>query len=312
MPSSKSPTKPKPNEPRLFHEWAFEAIGTHFWIGIYEQRSAKSLTQLQATITERIETFDRTYSRFRKDSLVAAIARRAGEYEFPADAPPLFTFYDELFDATDGRVTPLIGQLLSDAGYDADYTLQPKKEIATVPNWRAVCTFEDGILKTTLPVLLDFGAAGKGYLVDIIAQLMREAGVQAFCIDGSGDLFCSGLPSPLRIGLENPHDQTQVIGVAGLREGALCASSGSRRAWGQYHHIMDPLSRLSPKNIAGVWATAGSCMLADGMTTALYFADPAQLSERFGIEYVVQYNDGSVISSADFPAELFIVKNSYA
>jgi thiamine biosynthesis lipoprotein len=311
MPSSKSPTKPRANQPQLHHEWAFEAIGTHFWIGMYEPFEPDKLRRLQQEITERIEVFDKNYSRFRDDSLVTRIAREAGTYDLPKDAAKLISFYEQLYKSTNGRVTPLIGQALADAGYDAKYSLQPKT-LSAVPKWSEVCSFNNGQLTTTQPVLLDFGAAGKGYLVDLLSGIMQNIGINHFCIDGSGDMLCRGLSAPLTIGLENPHDTSQVIGVAQLANGALCGSSATRRTWSDYSHILDPKLLASPNHIAAVWVVADSCMLADGLTTALYFAEPAELRRTFSFEYAIMFADSIMDYSADFPAELFIVEPSHA
>jgi thiamine biosynthesis lipoprotein len=309
MPSSKSPTRQKSN--RLHHEWAFEAIGTHFWIGIYEACEPATLAVLQSTIADRIEGFDKTYSRFRNDSLITRISKAAGTYDLPSDSVKLIKFYNELYEVTQGRVTPLIGQALSDAGYDADYSLQ-SKPVRPVPNWDEVCSYQNAQLTTSQPVLLDFGAAGKGYLIDLLSEIIQAQGIARFCIDGSGDMLCRSLLEPLAIGLENPHDTSQVIGVARLADGALCGSSGSRRKWGAYNHILDPKLLTSPTNISAVWVVADNCMLADGLATALYFANPEDLQSITSFTYAIMYADSSINYSADFPAELFIVKPRHA
>ena len=305
MPSNKSKPKPKPSSELVpAHEWAFEAIGTQWWVGIYQPLSYQVLKSIQVLVTERIEVFDKTYSRFRDDSLVTLISHKIGRYAFPPDSNPLFGYYRALYDATNGLVTPLIGQVLADAGYDASYSLTPGV-LSRPPGWDSVMEFKAGQLTTQQPVLLDFGAAGKGYLIDIISQIITDAGVTAYCVDGSGDMHCQNLPEPLRIGLENPDNLNQALGVATLRQGALCASSGSRRQWAGYNHILNPQDLQSPMGIKAVWTTAQTAMEADGLATALFFVEPAQLQEQFSFSYAVLYADNTMKRAADFPAEVF-------
>lgn len=306
MPFKKLPIKPKPNTtdaPSV--EWSFEAIGTHWWVGLYQACNPQLLATIQQRIADRIAEFDKTYSRFRADSTVTAIAQQSGDYSLPADAAALLHFYRQLYISTDGRVTPLIGQLISDAGYDASYSLQPSK-LQPTPTWEDVMQYKDGHLITTQPVLLDFGAAGKGYLVDIVAELLADAGIQQFCIDAGGDMLCRGLTQPIRVGMENPDNNQQVIGVANLQNAALCGSSGSKRTWGDYHHIMDPSMRASPRHIKAVWVVANDCMMADGLTTALYFTQPQPLQSLYDFEYVIIHSDNTVTQSPGFPVELFV------
>lgn len=304
MPSPKSKPKPRP-EPLTPHaEWSFEAIGTQWWIGVYEPITHTRLVRLQREVAVRIETFDMKYSRFRADSLVTQIAQQAGEYRLPEDAEPLLAFYRQLYDATAGRVTPLIGQTLSDAGYGANYSLKPGV-LHEPPRWDAAMTYRGGLLTTQQTVLLDFGAAGKGYLVDIIANLLQSAGVGQLCVDAGGDMYCVGLGTPLRIGLENPDDPSQVVGVAELSRGALCGSAGNRRAWGDYHHIIDPKLLISPRHIKALWVTADDALTADGLATALFFTTPEVLRKTFTFEQLILYADGSAAASPGFAAQLF-------
>jgi thiamine biosynthesis lipoprotein len=306
MPSSRSKAKLRAPKQAIqpTHHWTFDAIGTKWWIGIYQPLSHAVLSEVQTTIQERIETFDKTYSRFRDDSLVSRIAQKAGRYELPHDSQALFTLYRQLYDSSDGLVTPLIGQVLSDAGYDAVYSLQPG-ELATPPAWDDVMTYRDSVLITTWPVLLDFGAAGKGYLVDIIAELLQAAGISKFCIDGSGDVRCQGLNTPLTIGLENPHNPNEAIGTAQLYNQAICGSAGNRRAWGNYHHIMNPQSLSAVQEVRAVWAVAETALVADGLATALFFVDPQKLQADFDFACCVVYDDSTARCSPNFPGELF-------
>lgn len=285
------------------HEWSFEAIGTVWWIGIYQPLTVAELQQAKAVVTDRIEAFDSVYSRFRADSLVTKISQQAGSYELPEDSVQLLTLCKRLYDATNGTVTPLIGETLSDAGYDAQYSLV-SKPLHRPASWDEALQFNGTTLHTTQPVLLDFGAAGKGYLVDIIVRTLRDQDVQYATVDGGGDMMHNHPSAALRVGLEHPDDASQVIGVAQIQNQALCGSAGNRRAWGNYTHIMDPKSLQSPRHIKAVWVVAKTALEADGLTTALFFCDPKQLAQ-FEFEYVIVNNDTSLTASANFPAELF-------
>ncbi|MEJ0073434.1 MAG: FAD:protein FMN transferase [Candidatus Saccharibacteria bacterium] len=300
----KAKQKPELGLPQPMADWSFEAIGTHWWIGVYEPVGSNALADMRRAVAERIEAFDKTYSWFRADSLVSRIAAEKGRYVFPEDSGTLFALYRALYDATDGAVTPLIGQLLSDAGYDAAYSLKPGA-LHEVPAWDDVMTYRDGELTTKEPVLLDFGAAGKGYLVDIIANELQSAGVDRFCVDAGGDMVCRGLARSLRIGLEHPDDTAQVIGVVEVQDGALCGSAGNRRAWAGYHHVMDPRTLESARDVKAVWVSAADGLTADGLATALFFTTPAELLNRFKFEYVIIAADDSVAVSPDFPGKLF-------
>ena len=313
MPSAKSKTKQKPKavqpsataekpEPTPTASWEFEAIGTKWWIAVFEPIAKSQLHELQQAVRGRIATFDRAYSRFRPDSLVTAMSKQAGTYHFPPDGEKLFAFYRQLYDATDGAVTPLIGDVMAAAGYDADYSFRPGT-LKKPPSWDEVLRVSGHTITTTQPVLLDFGAAGKGYLVDLVGDVLRAAGLQQFCVDAGGDMIAFGHDA-LRIGLEHPDNTSQIIGVANLRHGALCGSAGNRRVWQEYHHIMNPFTLRPARDIKAAWVTAADALTADGLTTALFFVSPGNL-RQFQFEYVAIDAHNRVACSPHFAGTIF-------
>ena len=104
-------------------QYIFEAIGTQWQIDFDLTLSEVRSAQLLAKIKDRIEVFDKNYSRFRSDSIVTKMSQKAGQYSLPDDAEPLFSLYKKLYDSTNGLFTPLIGQLLVESGYDEKYSL---------------------------------------------------------------------------------------------------------------------------------------------------------------------------------------------
>ncbi len=291
-------------------EFAFEAIGTSWKISIEEELSPQRQTALLDKILQRIERFDRSFSRFREDSDVTRWSRAAGTYPLPEDAGPLFALYRAMYDATGGAFTPLIGQTMVDAGYDATYSLKPKETIATPPAWddaiNLQLTTHDQRLTLKRPVLFDFGAAGKGYLVDVIGELLRAEKIVAFCVDAGGDILCRG-GKPMRIGLENPFSTDEAIGIATVQDGSVCGSAGNRRAWSGFHHTIDPRTLQSPTDIAATWAFAPTAALADALATCLYLVSPETLSDVGPFEYAILYSDRRAVRSSGAPVELFSV-----
>lgn len=281
--------------------WTFEAIGTAWQIDTPHPLSPG----VQVDVLARIEEFDRTWSRFRDDSTVSDIARSPGVWAVP-DSEGLLDFYDALHDVTDGAVNPLVARTLSDLGYDAQYSLRASEAPTAVPPWSALV--RDGSTLTTVdPLLLDVGAAGKGLLVDLVAAALGDAGHCAGTIDASGDLYHLG-PDQLRVALEHPGDATRAIGVVELEpEDALCGSATNRRTWGDgLHHVLDARTGRPTTDVIATWVLAPqSCMIADGLATAHFFADPDTLLERWDHQFVRMHADGRVVWSPDLQGEMF-------
>lgn len=259
---------------------------------------------------ERVERFDRDWSRFRPDSIVTRISREPGRHRLPADAGPLLEWYRELYEGTGGRVSPLVGRTLESLGYDATYRLSPASAPIATPAWADAIAWDGEYLDTVTPVLLDVGAAGKGYLADLVSDLLLDLGVATHVVDASGDIVARGATREL-VALEHPADPSKAIGVVPLGGGArgggaLAASAANRRAWGDgLHHVIDAVTGLPTSSVIATWALAPDALHADGLATALFFdVDPA-LTAGDGVSFVRMFADGRVQTSASFPGEVF-------
>jgi thiamine biosynthesis lipoprotein len=295
---------------------SFDAIGVPWRIGVGSSETplgsiGAPLAEADLlAVLERIEQFDRDWSRFRDDSLVSRIAREPGSWRLPADAAPMLELYEQLHALTDARVSPLVGASLERLGYDAAYRLTEAGDALPAPSWAdsiALRQAPEGlVLDTVSPVLLDVGAAGKGYLVDLVGDLLAARGVTETLIDASGDVRVRGERS-IRIALEHPADPTKAVGIADVADAALCGSAINRRAWGEgLHHIVDAVTgRPVADGVIATWVVADSALLADGLATALFFVEPARLCEAFAFEWVRLSTHTGLEASAGFRGELF-------
>jgi thiamine biosynthesis lipoprotein len=248
--------------------------------------------------------------RARQDSLVSRIAAApdGGAFTFPTDSIALFDLYDRLFTATGGAVDPLVGRQLELLGYDARYSLRPAPEPERArwrANWVDDVSRDGTTLRTRRPLVIDVGAVGKGYLVDIVATMLRDADVGEFVVDASGDLRHSG-EQATRVGLAHPYDSRLVIGVAEVRDQALCASGTTERAWGDgLHHLLDARTGCPVDDVLATWVVADTAAVADGLATALFVTAPRQLAPSFRFSCVRLRTDGRAEISPDFTGEIF-------
>jgi FAD:protein FMN transferase len=303
-----SASRIKGSEP-VYCSFKVAALGTQWEIATGEPLD-DALRQL---ILKRIDDFERTYSRFRDDSLVAQIAtaRGGGRFLFPDDSSVLFDLYDRLYTATAGAVDPLVGRSLELLGYDRTYSLSPaaatvrEAEALARAKWSSDVIREGTAVITHAPLVIDVGAAGKGYLVDLVSEMLRTAGITDYVIDGSGDLRHSG-QSPVRVGLEHPFDPALAIGVSNLRDASLCASAVNRRAWAdRLHHVLDARTGNPVHHVVATWVVAEDAATADGLATALFVTAPQKLAETFPFAYVRMFADGRAEVSENFDGRVF-------
>lgn len=276
--------------------WDFEALGTAWSIETIDAIDQATRRQ----VTTLIEAFDRTWSRFRPDSVVSRL-RNERSVDLGADAPALLGIYDELFELTAGAVNPCVGASLEQLGYDPAYSLTPQGEPIRPVSWTD-CSLNGTTLAVPGPVVLDVGAAGKGFLVDRIADELAQPCI----VDGSGDIV-NRSGSTIRVALEHPKNPKIAVGVANVADGqAICGSAVNRRVWGDgVHHVLDARTGAPTRDILSSWVVADSAAHADAYATALFFIDAAAIAERAGVGWATV--DAHLrVRSGRLPGELFV------
>ncbi len=332
------------------------ALGT----GIIISSSVTIPQRVQKRIRAFVEEYESVLSRFREDSLVSrmACAEHGGEFEFPTWAQPLFAIYSEFYDATHGAFDACIGADLLALGYNNSVQFVPESAASagkndnsssySCSNYRRAlpvkwADISQGGGSTTLcinqPVQLDFGAAGKGYFVDLVTQIIKEelSGDSPadsdspadfdFLVNAGGDMRAcfSKENSQIKVALENPFDTAQAVGVASIASGALCASSNARRRWKVKDasgfesnliatHLINALDGIPACDLCASWAyiPAKTCdfptAYADALATALFVSQESDLQkivQNVGAEFAVMLPNHVLRKTSAFSAHFF-------
>ena len=242
-----------------------KALGTGLLISTPRPITA----ELRGEMERFIDEYEHALSRFRADSLVAHIgnAEHGGHFDFPDWAGPLFDLYDALHAATRGAIDPCVGEDLIRLGYDPalSFTVEADagERLGALHGravWgRDVVRSSGTTLVTRSPVHVDFGACGKGYLVDLLGGLLDT--FPEFVIDAGGDLLAH-TSIPIRVALEDPEDSSRAVGMAEICDGAFCASAPSRRHWEvavderthlAIHHLLNAIDGLPAQQTEATW-----------------------------------------------------------
>lgn len=329
------------------------ALGTGIIIS-----SSKPISQrVQKRIRAFVEEYESVLSRFRADSLVSRMARAAdgGDFEFPEWAGPLFTLYSEFYAATRGAFDACVGADLLALGYNNSVQFVPESAASASDdsdswaNYRRALPVTWGnisrdcgsvTLHTNQPVQLDFGAAGKGYFVDLVTRIIKEelSGDSPanfdFLVNAGGDMRAcfSNEDYQIKVALENPFDTTQAVAVASIASGALCASSSARRRWkvkdASYlgkdasgfesnliaTHLINALDGIPACDLCASWAYVPSktcdfpTAYADALATALFVSQESDLQkivQTTSAEFAVMLPNKTLRKTRAFPAHFF-------
>lgn len=280
-------------------------MGTSWRITIWDDIPETTFLALEQTIRAYCSIFDHTYSRFIENSFIVQLSEKIGVQEVPPEFIDILRMYEKLFVLSYGAFTPLVGDALSDLGYDATYSLQPKKTIRRVPDLLKTVQIIDGRhIELKEKSTIDIGAIGKGFTVDAVSAIIEQKGLLSYLVDGSGDIRYKGSKN-IKVGLEHPKDASKIIGSIDFSTGAMCSSATNRRSWQGMHHIINPRTLTSTNEILACWVMAESAALADGLSTALFLSPPEQFEKDFTFEYLILNSEMKVKRSAGFHAELY-------
>jgi len=260
---------------------SWRALGTYV-----ELRTTPDAVEAATALAARVlDEVDVACSRFRDDSDLMRANRSAGR---PVEVSPVLVgavrVALEASAETDGLVDPLLGEVLTAAGYDRTFAMVPADDPtpASLPvrrgSWHEVVV-TDTTVTVPFGAALDLGATGKAFAADLVALCVADTlGVPVLAGVG-GDLRAA---SPDDV----PRDHPVVVGHsradldAGgpstrvrLGSGGLATSSVSARRWRrggrQWHHVVDPRTGLPTRGpVRTVTALGRTAAAANTATTA--------------------------------------------
>ena len=149
-----------------------------------------------------------------------------------------------------------------------------------------------GAFSTLLPTGdgdLAFDPTGlvKGWAVDLAARPLSHLRRISFCVNAGGDLLIGAHPDmPLagddaiawRVGIEDPHDRSQIASTVSLTHGAVATSGTAARG----AHLFDPASGAHVDRPGSVTVIGPTLLWADIWATAL-FVGGEQTREAFAL-----------------------------
>lgn len=230
----------------------FEAIGTKWWIEIFDDVEEETGTVAIGDCARLAAEFNVAYSRFREDSEISKLNREREFINPSHEYRTLLNYGKNLYLRSNGHFNLLVGHVLEARGYDKEYSFTPDPA-AKLP----VCDPITDLIITDTKITLecgnvDLGGYGKGYLVDLMADLLQKHHqLKYFLINGGGDMYAtSDRGTPIKIYLEHPTLPGKYIEETTLLNQGFAASSPFKRQWRHenktYTHIVSK-DTIEPK-----------------------------------------------------------------
>lgn len=250
---------------------------------------------LESKIRGCLDEINRSMSVFEPESEISRFnALRETDTPFPVSGD----FYKVLETAAyihritggawDGTVKPLVdlwGFGAPGARYRPPAPEKIREAMKTMGFDRIRLSGNRALVKKNAGVTLDLASIAKGYGVDRLAALLKDAGIRNFLVEIGGEVYASGQKpggTPWQIGINAPRPDAllnRVYKAVPLKDIALATSGDYRNFFEhqgvRYSHVIDPRTGYPVRNgVVSVSVLANTCTLADGLATALMVLGP--------------------------------------
>ena len=292
-------------------------MGTYYSIKVVDVDETR-VQALQLEIDRRLEQLNDQMSTYRKDSELSRFNRHQGADPFPvsSDTARVVTAALQLGRLTEGALDVTVGPLVNLWGFgpDARPTRIPSESLLAdtrartgLQHLRVGVDSEAEYLYKQLPELyVDLSSIAKGFGVDMVSEYLSEEGITDHLVEIGGEVRLSGLNrhgQPWSIAVEKPGPGTgaaqQVIAVGN----SSVATSGDYRNYYELDgerlsHTIDPTTgHPITHQLASVTVIHPSCMIADGLATALTVMGPERAlafaeQHRLAVYLLTKTEDG--------------------
>ena len=282
-------------------------MGTEAYIEIVHrknetQRAKQSLEKAIGCCFEKV----RIFNRFDSESELSQFNKHIGN--FRNASPDMLTlalhalaFHKE----SDGLFDPRILSVLEQVGYEEDFShIPPRPSILerlfsprTTPLKHDLKVWGERLRFETI---MDFSGIAKGYILDKMADCLRNDQWQNFLVDSGGDMVLCGTNregTPWNINVENIPETSVLLEIT---EKAIATSGITRKQWTssqgkRYHHLINPRHpNTFSFDLLSVTAISTSAERADFLAKTLFL-----MGEKEGLSCATKHSIPAIFVTAN-------------
>ena len=285
----------------------YKGLGTSFWIELFldEHESRETLPAIRSFLEETIASFDATYSRFKETSLLSELNRNK-VIAYDHHLAYMVAQAQEASRITHNVFSIFIKEALEEKGYG----VQTGQKSFENKEQNSAVTIHEKTITLHGNKGIDLGGIGKGYLIDLLAKILKETyNLHYFTINGGGDIYVtSNHGSPIKLYLEHPGNPDEYIASIEVTNMAFCSSSSFKRMWHkdgkEVNHFIAHRDVWAASYVLGTTAT-----LADMYATVYCIESTDQeslerIAKETGTEYLVITEEGKMLHTDGFKNQI--------
>jgi thiamine biosynthesis lipoprotein len=297
--------------------YTFRAMGSQILIAMDTDSTTLNEAGLEAAAW--FEEWEQSFSRFRLTSELNELNQHTGQsWQVSSSFWRVLKLALDVEKKTAGLVTPTVLNALEEAGYDISFeeighniSSYLDNSFASTGDVKQI-ELDEKQRTVRLPygMRLDLGGIVKGWAAQQTMIRLRDAA--PVLVDAGGDIAISGLMrngSPWAIGIDDPLQQGQSLGLVMLAEGGIATSGRDYRRWMKdnrwQHHIIDPrIDRPAETDILSATVIAADVMEAEAWAKAALILGSREAVEKLDqasvLAYLLVREDGSTVETPRF------------
>jgi thiamine biosynthesis lipoprotein len=293
-----------------WRETALPAFGTTVWMRAAHADAARASAAL-ASAARRVQSVEAQMSLFRDDSALTRLNRAGRLDDAPDELIAVLREALRIARASGGRFDPTV-QPLWRVRFDAAQQGRAP-EPRSIARARALVGWQHvhidqahhriGFARPGMAITLN--GIAQGWATDAASAALREQGIEHALIDAGEWQAIGRSPDggPWRLGVQDPRDAARIVATIRNDGRAVACSSDDTLAFTpdrREHHILDPRTGRSPRELATVVVLAPTCTLADALTKPMFMGsahDAITLARRWRVDVICVDKAGRVTAS---------------
>jgi thiamine biosynthesis lipoprotein len=297
-----------------------QTMGTFYSIKIVktaEEEKNQKYNQLQGGIDNLLEQINQQMSTYIENSEISKLNRFESTDWYPISYPLFYVIQNAIklseisggaFDITIAPLVNLWGFGPEQRGdlFPTDSEIAERKKIIGFRNLE-LSTNPYKVRKKIPKLHCDLSAIAKGYGVDRVAEYLDSLRFDRYLVEIGGEIRTRGRSHTgefWRIGISTADERGDIQKIIELNNLSVATSGDYRNYFEKdgirYSHTIDPISgRPIDHTLASVTVIQPSCMLADGLATAIDVLGPVKgldfaLQQKLPVFLIVRTDTGFV------------------
>lgn len=255
-----------------------------FIFGTVYHVTYQSDKNLKREIEAEMKKVDNALSTFNKTSTISLVNQNK-----PVKLDKMFTdvfnMSEKISNETEGAFDITVAPLVNLWGFGFKQAATPSKHvidsIKTFVGYQKVTLQGTRVVKTDPRLMLDCSAIAKGYGVDVVANYLKQQGIENFIVEIGGEIVSNGISEkrlPWKIGVTKPIDDStqteqEIQTILNVTDKAMATSGNYRNFYykngKKYAHTIDPKTGYPVQHsILSATVITDRCALADAYATS--------------------------------------------